>query len=555
MRFIKTHSPVKFCFISAIILTGTLFTQSCSDDEYEEPRWRPVDNKLGTNEQNNPTTRTIESEPTPQKGQDHRSSGNFSTKGMNNTGSILWNCPEGVTFSVWIDKTGKDGVMADNLYNGAITPYYESDKLYIANPHGTDDNFIVTYSSFEPEEGCVYVTSSASPLSGQNNRSSQNFGLGNYYAYYVVSCDKGISFNLMKDVSGGNDYVVLENITDGDIIGNHTDLGGDLYISNPSDAGSSFLVSFQPYVGTLDWMDYISDSTPVSQISIPGTHDTGTFGLGAGDAKCQNYNYDHQLTSGLRAFDIRLNEKLEVIHGSNLFKCGTNLTDVLNSFNNFLEDHPSEVIFMSVKEDDGHIYDSFMNFYNSNKDLVSRIYTDIKCPTLGQVRGKIILIRRFKVPEGTKFGWNCYNNWPNNATGTFAGDDGMMTFHVEDNYNEFNISDKGYYVYQNLNKAADNKSSRDFYITFNSIATDVFKTPWMFAWGGGLFDTEGEMFELHCNLTYLSAFKRPTGFGIILMDFPNRHCVDDPCYIIQDIINANYTKNRVRYPEYSCHNF
>lgn len=552
MRFIKTHSSVRFCLISALLVTGSLFTQSCGDDEYEEPQWRPVDNKFGKNEQNNSTTRTIESEPTHQDKQDHRSSGNFSTKGMNNTGSILWNCPEGVTFSVWIDKTGKDGVMADNLYNGAITPYYESDKLYIANPQGAKDNFIVTYSSFKPEEGSVYVTSSASPLSGQDHRSSQNFSLGSYYAYFEVNCENGITFEIRKDVSGGSDYVVLGSVDNGSIIGNHTNLGNDLYIADPSGTDNSFLITFKPYSPTMDWMKHIDDSTPISKISIPGTHDTGTFGLGAGDAKCQNYNYDHQLTSGMRAFDIRLNENLEVIHGSNLYKCGTNFKDVLSSFNKFLEDHPSEVIFMSVKEDSGDIYEPFMNFYNSNKNLVSRIFTGINCPDLGDVRGKIILIRRFKVPEGTHFGWNCQDKWPQNATASFPGDNYMMWYYVEDNYNEFIVSKKINYVRDNINKGASNQNAGDIYITFNSIATDVLTTPWKFTWGVEGIEDTGTMGGLDKTI---SEVKRPAGVGIVLMDFPNKHCVDDPYCIIQDIINLNFSSDIVGCPIKSDHTF
>ena len=554
MRSLKPHSSIKFCFISALVITGALFTQSCDDDD-EEPGWNHVNNKFGANEQSDPIIRTIESEPTHQPKQDHRSSGNFSTKGMNNTGSILWNCPEGVKFSVWIDKTGKDGVMADNLYNGAITPFYESDKLYIANPQGAEDNFIVTYSAFNPEEGCVYVTSSSSPLSGQSNRSSQNFGLGYYYAYYKVSCPSGVSFKIMKDISGGNDDVIFGSLKDGDIIGNHTDFGNDLYISNPSGTSSSFLITFKPYTGTLNWMENIPSYTYVSKISVPGTHDTGTFGLGAGDAKCQNYNYDHQLTSGLRAFDIRLNENLEVIHGSNLFKCGTTFTDVLNSFNKFLDAHPSEVIFMSVKEDAGEIYTPFMNFYNTNKDLVKHIYTGKKCPTIGEVRGKIILLRRFKVPEGTQFGWNCYDNWPDNTTGSFYGDDKEICFHVEDNFNEFDVYKKSDYVYNNMDEASQNTNYWDMYITFNSIATNVLTTPWMFAWGRDILgDGESAMQELFWSLTHFTR-RRPVAVGVVLMDFPNRHCADDYVYAIQSIINLNFTSDVVKNPTHSDNPF
>jgi hypothetical protein len=84
---------------------------------------------------------SVRSEPGPQQGQRHRSSGNFSTQGApGGTRNLCWNISGNssagrISFDVMRDiSAGTDPVIFSGLRNGSRTGYYSSRSLYIANP-------------------------------------------------------------------------------------------------------------------------------------------------------------------------------------------------------------------------------------------------------------------------------------------------------------------------------------------------------------------------------------------------------------------------------------
>lgn len=86
---------------------------------------------------------SVTSEPQPQSGQDHRSSGNFSTEGCGGT-QLRWTCPEGIEFDVMKDVSlGQDPTIFSHVSNGEVTSMYQDRSLYIANPTGASSNFTV----------------------------------------------------------------------------------------------------------------------------------------------------------------------------------------------------------------------------------------------------------------------------------------------------------------------------------------------------------------------------------------------------------------------------
>ena len=57
----------------------------------------------------------------------------------------------------------------------------------------------------------------------------------------------------------------------------------------------------------MPWMSYIHDDTKISDISIPGTHDSGaTHSIFDVSGKCQDLTIKQQLNVGTRFFDLRL---------------------------------------------------------------------------------------------------------------------------------------------------------------------------------------------------------------------------------------------------------
>lgn len=183
------------------------------------------------------------------------------------------------------------------------------------------------------------------------------------------------------------------------------------------------------------WMTAIPDNYSLAQLSIPGTHDAGArFEPVSGTAKCQNLTIAEQLNAGIRFLDIRcrhIGNAFAIHHGS-IYQ-NLNFDDVLTACSNFLNSNPGESIIMSVRDE----YDPTNNtrsFEQTFDDYVqryaSRWYTGATIPNLGQVRGKIVLIRRFSASSTPK-GIDA-TNWADNTTFTISNANASLR--VQDQY-------------------------------------------------------------------------------------------------------------------------
>ena len=102
-------------------------------------------------------------------------------------------------------------------------------------------------------------------------------------------------------------------------------------------------------------MDGIPDKTPLTQLSIPGTHDSMAYngnirGTHKWMAECQDNDLKWQLNNGIRYIDIRLklkNGNLRGYHGP--AKLGTWLNDVFDILVDFLTKNPSETVIMEYQ--------------------------------------------------------------------------------------------------------------------------------------------------------------------------------------------------------------
>ncbi|WP_367872076.1 phosphatidylinositol-specific phospholipase C domain-containing protein [Luteolibacter sp. Populi] len=200
-----------------------------------------------------------------------------------------------------------------------------------------------------------------------------------------------------------------------------------------------------------NWMNPLDGNLPLSNLSIPGTHDSGALVEPiAGTAKCQNLSITDQLNAGVRFLDIRcrhINDAFAIHHGQ-VYQ-NMNFTDVLNATIGFLNANPGETVIMSVKEEynaTGNTrsfeatFDSYVAGNPSKWVLGSAI------PTLTQARGKIVLFRRFGA-SGTPKGIDA-SNFPDNTTFSTGG-----TLRVQDRYNVSNNNDKWNQILQVLNEA------------------------------------------------------------------------------------------------------
>ncbi|MFE7778919.1 phosphatidylinositol-specific phospholipase C [Streptomyces sp. NPDC057445] len=149
-------------------------------------------------------------------------------------------------------------------------------------------------------------------------------------------------------------------------------------------------------LGTQDWMSGIDGSRALASLTIPGTHDSGAR-FGGLWAECQNTTIAQQLDSGIRFLDVRC----RVTGGSFAIHHGAayqNMMfgDVLIACRDFLGAHPSETVLMRVKQEySGDSDATFRGIFDNYLDARGwrpLFHIGEALPTLGQARGKVVLV-------------------------------------------------------------------------------------------------------------------------------------------------------------------
>ncbi|QJE98715.1 phosphatidylinositol-specific phospholipase C domain-containing protein [Luteolibacter luteus] len=224
-----------------------------------------------------------------------------------------------------------------------------------------------------------------------------------------------------------------------------------------------------------DWMTPLDGNLPLSQFSIPGTHDSGALVEPiSGTAKCQNLSIGDQLNAGVRFLDIRcrhINDAFAIHHGQ-VYQ-NMNFNDVLNATIGFLNSNPGETVIMSVKEEytpSGNTRSFEATFDTYTAANPSKWLLGSSIPTLTQARGKIVLFRRFgasSTPKGIDA-----SSWPDNTTFSTGG-----TLRVQDCYNVSNNDTKWAQILQVLNEARYG-GPNTLYVNFSSgTSSGIFGIP------------------------------------------------------------------------------
>jgi 1-phosphatidylinositol phosphodiesterase len=159
-----------------------------------------------------------------------------------------------------------------------------------------------------------------------------------------------------------------------------------------------------------DWMSRIDDRTPLSRLSLPGTHDTGAYVFGGDTTITQSMNLAEQLKSGIRAWDIRLGKeiitgRLKVYHGD-ILQGQDFENDVLATANKFLDDHPREVVVMRIQRDTGTAT-GFDSMVKAALDKYARVYRGTNHnPSLTDIRGKMVVLQNFPSSAPVGIPWD-----------------------------------------------------------------------------------------------------------------------------------------------------
>ena len=155
------------------------------------------------------------------------------------------------------------------------------------------------------------------------------------------------------------------------------------------------------------WMKDIPDDTLICDITIPGTHDSASaYAMLPFFSRCQYFSIGRQLNDGFRYLDIRLgakNGELLFYHG--FCPCQTGpwvwsetlkLNDGIQEVYGFLKKNPSETVVFNVKMEQGSDVSEFQKLLHVCIDKDPEYwYLSDTLPTLGECRGKIVLMRRY----------------------------------------------------------------------------------------------------------------------------------------------------------------
>lgn len=232
--------------------------------------------------------------------------------------------------------------------------------------------------------------------------------------------------------------------------------------------------SYTP-VDTTHWMSDLADDVRLDALTIPGTHDTGAR-LGGSLAECQTMTLTEQLNAGIRFLDIRCKkegDRLRIYHGPVDQELHFD-SDIQANCLRFLESHPGECIVMLVSNEGSADKNIAELFWQALKGHHAQWYLSNRTPTLGEVRGKIVLLRRFALAGGepeNATGIDLSQGWKDDAT--FEIDLPQGDFKIQDRYKVptlFNIKDKWHQV-ESLLVEAGKGPEGTWYLNYTSGAS------------------------------------------------------------------------------------
>ena len=171
-----------------------------------------------------------------------------------------------------------------------------------------------------------------------------------------------------------------------------------------------------------NWMANLPDSMSLGEVNMPGTHDTGAtkmrgedgVAIQSSETQCQQLYPYEQLNMGVRAFDVRCDYtdddnsdgSPDIVHGDSIFQCqnkdgsSMRLSNIMYDAKKFVTNHPSECVIVTIKADgwaggnDGNVARAVEEYV---LDEHYPLWRENRIPTLGEARGKIILLRRYEM--------------------------------------------------------------------------------------------------------------------------------------------------------------
>lgn len=205
------------------------------------------------------------------------------------------------------------------------------------------------------------------------------------------------------------------------------------------------------------WMDDIRDGVRVSEMALPGTHNSPSYYRPLENVITQVLTIEQQLNYGVRVFDIRIrhtSDRFALHHGKAYL--GLMFGDFLREVDRFLARNPTETVLFRLREDHSANTNNTRSMEETLKFYLAQypsrfLKTNDLGITLGEARGKFILLANM-----TEF----------NKYGLRYGDD----FDIQDDYNlstNWDLYSKWEKVKGHMYKAVAGSPER-FYVNYLS---------------------------------------------------------------------------------------
>ncbi|MET3135040.1 hypothetical protein AAKU55_005343 [Oxalobacteraceae bacterium GrIS 1.11] len=315
--------------------------------------------------------------------------------------------------------------------------------------------------------------------------------------------------------------------------------------TTPVFVGLAAIDLFQPSTAQADWLSCIADHVPIGNISIAGTHDSAAINASVlTPYACQRFSISQQLNGGIRLLDVRLKVTrpsdvyvFMTCHGNigvgvdaNVYQSFVSLLDECKAF---LNNHPKETIIISLKIDDRGSY----NLADFSDQLCAVLLSYpiaqvTQMPTLGQVRGKIVLFNRITTPADSRFGFPL--NIPDNTSGTpiFPCQNRPFQVFVQDQYEDLSVVDPNAAKLKLVIHAISKKTANN--VVWNFASATFFKVI-------GVYVMQNFLREFG----YIPGSNRASQLGWILFDFPFEQYNSTLGYI--DVVNFIISSNHEYY--------
>ena len=268
--------------------------------------------------------------------------------------------------------------------------------------------------------------------------------------------------------------------------------------------------SSSPLIHNINWMKDIPDETKLSEMTIPGTHDSmSLFGICC--ARTQTWTLVEQMKAGLRFFDIRLrriNDTLRAYHG--FVDQKETFDSILVYAFDFLEKNPSETIMFEViseyspKNSQKSFTELYEEYTQTYKDkIISYENNDI---TMGEIRGKLFVVKIFEGSTSHIPNFNIQNKWSVNFICL--------------------MNDKKRKIKENFHRAISFKDNKIFLNYLSASSDYAMMTPYTAA--------------KQCNEIALRYHGR---LGIVLADYPGEDLIN---HLIQQNFNKQNSKEEIK---------